>query len=35
MRKINMPIAIQVKKWQETVSVEKNLDVISCLEKGE
>jgi hypothetical protein len=33
MREINMPSAIQVKKWQETVSIEEQLDVISCLEK--
>jgi len=30
-----MPSAIQVKNWQHTVSIEKNLDVISCLEKDE
>ena len=29
------PSAIQVKDWQETISTEEKLDVISWLEKGE
>jgi len=28
------PSAIQVKKWRKTISIEKELDVISRLEKG-
>ena len=33
--KSTSPSAIKVKMWQNTMSIEEKLHVISCLEKGE